>query len=351
MSRPATQTGGGGADGSAERGAQNVVERYLRVQRGEEVRVIAWRADEVAALITAAIKRAGGAALRVPLEAMERETSMPQIRRYLDEALNGATASILVASQGIPTVLSRAALEAAEAVRTRHLHAVSVDLRAMGQSMRADPMKLAVINERLVEMLRASRVRVTSDAGTSLDVALSGKLPISKSDGRPAQGKWDNLPSGFVCAHPTDVTGLLVVDRSIAGSKVVVEPAALRRSPLRVRFAAGRVEGVEGSDAPLVAAVNAYLASHADAARVGMIVMPTNYLVRSEIGLPVQDGLLPGLSVYLGYTNAPMTKASYDVPVQLRLYGRRQTVEVRGHRIVQAGRFDATLVEGIDPFR
>lgn len=349
MARPTTQAGG--LPGSAERGAQNVVERCLRVQPGEDVRLFTWRADEVAALVTAAIKRAGGAITRVPLEPMERETNKAYLRRSFDETLAGTTASILIASHGMPALLSIAATEAAESAGSRHLHAVSVDARVMGQSMRADPMKLAVINERLVEMLRASRVRVTSDAGTNLEVSLSGKLPIAKSDGRPAQGRWDNIPSGFVCAHPGDVSGTLVVDRSVAGPTVVADPAALRKNPLKVTFAAGRVEDVECGDAKILAGVNAYLGSHTDAGRVGMIVMPTNYLVRSEIGLQIQDGLLPGLSIYLGYTNAAITKAAYDAPVQLRFFGRRQTVEVRGQRLVQAGRFDATLVEGIDPFR
>lgn len=349
MARPTTQIGG--VDGSAERGAQNVVERYLRVQPGEEVRLFTWRADEVAALITAAIQRARGAVIRVPLEPVERETHKMYLRRYFDEAIAGATASILIASHGMPALLSVVVTEAAEAARSRHLHAVSVDARVMGQSMRADPVKLAVINERLVDMLRAARVRVTSDAGTSLEVSLSGKLPISKNDGRPSQGRWDNVPSGYVCAHPADVSGTLVVDRSVAGPSLMVESAALRKNPLKVTFAAGRVEDVECADNKTLADVRAYLASHTDAARVGMIVMPTNYLVRSEIGLQIQDGLLPGLSIYLGYTNAAITKATYDAPVQLRFFGRRQTVEVRGQRLVHAGRFDATLVEGIDPFR
>jgi leucyl aminopeptidase (aminopeptidase T) len=338
-------------DGSAERGAQNVVERYLRVQPGEEVRLFTWRANEVAALITAAIKRAGGVVIRVPLEPLERETNKIYLRRYFDEALAGAPASILMASHGMPILFSVASTEAAEAARSRHLHAVNVDARVMGQSMRADPVKLAVINERLVEMLRASRVRVTSDAGTNLEVSLSSKLPITKSDGRPTQERWDNIPSGFVCAHPADISGTLVVDRSVAGPSVVVDAAGLRKNPLKVVFTAGRVENVECGDEKTRASVRAYLGSHPDAGRVGMIVMPTNYLVRSEIGLQIQDGLLPGLSVYLGYTNAATTKATYDAPVQLRLFGRRQTVEVRGQRIVHAGRFDATLVEGIDPFR
>jgi len=141
------------------------VERYLRVQPGEEVRLFTWRADEVAALISAAIKRAGGVVIRVPLEPLERETNKIYLRRYFDEALAGAPASILMASHGMPILFSVASTEAAESARARHLHAVNVDARVMGQSMRADPVKLAVINERLVEMLRASRVRVTSDAG------------------------------------------------------------------------------------------------------------------------------------------------------------------------------------------
>jgi hypothetical protein len=142
-----------------------------------------------------------------------------------------------------------------------------------------------------------------------------------------------------------------VADRSVGGPAGWLDAAALRRNPLRLTFGSGRLVSVTCGDAQALAAFNTYLASHPDASRVGAVAMPSNYLVRSEIGLPIQDGLLPGLSVYLGHTNAAVTGAPYDAPVQLRLFGRRQTVEVRGQRIVVGGRLDASLVEGIDPFR
>jgi hypothetical protein len=142
-----------------------------------------------------------------------------------------------------------------------------------------------------------------------------------------------------------------VVDRSVGGPGGWIDPASLRRNPLRLTFASGRFTGAECGDPQSLATLNTYLASHADAGRVGAVALPTNYLVRSEIGLTVQDWLLPGLSVYLGHTNSGATSAPYDVPVQLRFSGRKQTVEVRGQRVVFAGRLDASLVEGIDPFR
>mgnify|MGYP001544152215 CR=1 FL=1 len=123
------------------------------------------------------------------------------------------------------------------------------------------------------------------------------------------------------------------------------------RTPTRVTFDNGRVKAFEAPDPSVAQAIETYLASHGYAERVGLVVFPTNYLVRSEVGIDRQDMLLPGVSVSLGFASADVTRASYEAPVQMVLLGRRQTVEVGGKKLVDAGRFDQELVDGIDPFR
>ena len=53
----------------------------------------------------------------------------------------------------------------------------------------------------------------------------------------------------------------------------------------------------------------------------------------------------------MGFASSEATRAPYEAPVQMVFLGRKQTIEVGYRRIVDAGRFDQTLVEGIDPFR
>ena len=123
---------------------------------------------------------------------------------------------------------------------------------------------------------------------------------------------------------------------------------------------AGSVPGRAGSAGEINAGVNATLdrmyrlipGTRALAAKAaGILVFPTNYLVRFDVGIDRQDMLLPSMNVSLGFSSAATTHASYEAPVQMVLLGRRQTVEVAGRKLVDAGRLVEALVEGIDPFR
>ena len=105
-------------------------------------------------------------------------------------------------------------------------------------------------------------VRVTSDAGTSLEVQLDPRHPVLSSAGRPAPGTSENLPAGHVFVHPYRVTGTLVVDRAIFGPTANIERQRLRKHPARVVFAGGRLTGFEAADDEVKAAIDTYLASH-----------------------------------------------------------------------------------------
>jgi hypothetical protein len=216
--------------------------------------------------------------------------------------------------------------------------------------MRADPDVIAKMNDRLVERLQApSRVRVSCATGTSLEIGLAAQYPLLAATGRPEPGRPENLPTGVVYTHPATVSGTFVADRAVVGEGLRTSAMALRRAPVRVTFQLGRVADVACDDAATREAIARYLSSHADAGRVGIVVWPTNYLVRSEFGVEVQDALLPGLNFDLGFSLSEFTRAPYDAPVQLRLQARRLDVEVNGDPIVVGGRFAPSLMDGIDP--
>ncbi len=336
-------------DPNVLQGAEVLATRCLCVEPGERVHLLTWKLEELNIVVERAIVRAGGTVERIRLETFA-ETS--GVTEKLGAKLRGATASLLVAADGIPVSIGVAVLEAIRRAGSRHLHVTRTDPRVFAQSMRAEPERLALLNQRFTDALvPPTRVRVSSANGTQLEVALGPQYPILSSSGRPKRGEIDNLPAGFVYAHPQVVSGTFVADRGLLGTGMKVSGGALRKSPATVEFSSGRVSGVQCADAEIAAQLDAYLAKHADAGRVGAVTFPTNYLVRSEIGLGIQDALLPGLSLALGTTHAPITKATYEVPVQLRLFARRQTVEVGGKRLVDDGRFADWLVEGVDPFR
>lgn len=343
----------GPVDENAARGAKNIVESCLCVTPGERVHLLVFRAEGLYALLARAVEEVGAIPVRVDLEPIDAtDGSVADFASRLIPMIEGASATILLAPQRPKPTLSVAIARAAEQVGSRHLHLLQVDERLLGQSVRADPELLEIVNGRLSAALSPPCIlSVKSDAGTDLEVRLALTYPILSSAGRPRPKTSENLPAGHVYTHPARVSGVLVVDRAIFGPGLDIDRHALRRAPARVTFASGRVSHVDASDPDIAAAFDTYLASHADAGRVGLLVWPTNYLVRSEIGIDRQDMLLPGMSVSLGYASPESTGANYEAPVQMVLLGRKQTIEVSGRKLVDAGRFDGALVEGIDPFR
>lgn len=338
---------------TAARGAKNVVTRCLAVRPDERVHVMVYRGDLLYPFIAAAVEEAGATVVRVALEPFASATAtVAECSARLAPLLAGATATILLAPERPPPAMSVAIAKTAESIRARHLHLLQIDERLLAQSIRADPELLKLVNERLCKVLAAPcDVRVASESGTDFAIHLSAKHPLLASAGRPSPGTSENLPAGHVYTHPARLDGTVVVDRALFGPGVDLDRSLIRKDPPKVTFTNGKVARVEGGDSLVRSAVDGYLASHAYADHVGLVVFPTNYLVRSEARIDRQDMLLPGVSLSLGYASAENTRAPYEAPVQLVLLGRRQTVSVGSKKIVDAGRFDAELSEGVDPFR
>jgi hypothetical protein len=359
-SRPASSTPPRRATGpilaadteNAARGARNVVDKCLVVARGERVHVLSFRAPHLARLLERAIRDAGADPRRVELDDFDKDEAVDALVARLAPLLAGVTAVVFLAPVRPPQTLSLAVATTAEKAGARMLYLLQVDERVLAQAARADPEPVAIINQRLTEALKPPSVlRVTSDAGTDLEIQLTSHHPLLAASGRPKPGKSENLPSGYVYTHPGRVSGVLVADRAIFGPKGEVDRVLLRKAPVRFEFQAGRVQRHDATDPAIVSIIEPYLASHSHAGRVGLVVLPTNYLVRSEIGNDRQDMLLPGAPISLGFADQASTGATYQAPVQLVLLGRRQTVQVGARKLIDAGRFADALVEGIDPFR
>ena len=328
---------------AAPTGPDHVVRRCLGVRPGERVVVLRHRADLEAAEVRAAVKRAGAEPVDAALDAGDAD---------LAELLDGADRTILIAADGLPPALSMAVLREAERLSLAHLHLTRADPRLFEQSYRADPARIARINERLRSAIGGDvGLEVSSPRGTALTIRLSSRYSLLSGDGQPQPGAPQNLPSGYVAAHPASCEGTLVTDRLALGYRKL-DRRVLRRRPLVIGFEDGRATSVEGADEETRARVAEYLDADVYADRAGLVVIPTNYVVRAESGIDIQDALLPGLSVGLGFTFAEVTRAIRRCPVQLRLFGRQQTVEVGGGpTIVERGRLAERWVRGADLFR
>jgi leucyl aminopeptidase (aminopeptidase T) len=334
-------------DPNIEKGGDVIVKSCLCVAAGDVLHLLTWGAEDVAEVVARAAERAGAKLERIRLETLVEEAGSPRIDLQLAARLAGAKASILIAGGGLPGPLGYAVVRAAAQVRSRHIHMPRVDVRMLSQGVRASPDVLATINDRVLAVIKApSRVTVSSPSGTELEISLAAQFAIVSAIGRPLPGEADNLPSGSVYTHPGGVEGTFVADRATLSSEIHE-----RKKPVTFTMSGGNIERVEASDKELVKRIEDHLASHPRAKQVGLVTFPTNYLVRSEIGVPVQDALLPGISLSLGFSASKFTRAPHDAPVQMLLLGRKHTVIAGGKAIVTDGRFEQHIVEGLDPFR
>lgn len=334
-------------DPGVDRGIDNVIRNYLCVAAGERVALLHWKAPDLVALFEEALVRSGASVTRVDLAA--RGSVPPGSTVGIADKLRGCTASLLVAAQEFPMPLSYATREAVRAARTRHLHLAGLDLRVLAQSARAEPSRLELIGTRVIDaVVAAGAITVTSDVGTALEIRCAKSYPLVIGTGRPSAGGAENIPAGFVYWHPSEVRGTFIADRGLALSGLRI---ATRRAPVTLVIEASRVREYDCNDSETCAKIDEYFASHANAARVGSVVFPTNYLVRSEIGVHAQDELSPGLNINLGFSHSPVTRAPWDAPVQARLLARKLTIRAGDRTLVEAGRHADTLVESIDPFR
>ena len=332
---------------AAKRGAENVIRNCLAVQPKERVVLLSWRTESLVRFLEAACLEAGATPVVLATEA---QASASDVERWANQALEGATASVLLAAHGVPPPLSMAVLDVAKRRSLRHLHLTRADLRLFEQSYRAEPARIAELNERVRAVLAAStEMHARGPNGTDVRVVLSRSLPLLVANGRPDPGRADNLPSGFVFFHPSTVEGTVTADRGLLGAIRIGRDRL--RAPVTFLIENSRVREVRCEAPALRAEIDGYLSSHVHAPRVGLISLPTNYLARAESGLDVQDALLPGLGLSLGYTDHENSKAPFACPVQLRILSRKLDVSAGGRALVRAGRLEDDLVRGIDPFR
>ncbi|MGZ3416402.1 MAG: hypothetical protein ACXWUG_07170 [Polyangiales bacterium] len=325
--------------------ADLVAQRCLEVRSGERVAILAYGAEVAAPILARALEKLGAVVTRVALGSFEDPGSVVLADATIRNAVAGAQASIYVADPGAPAHLSLAVLRAVSAQKTRHVHLPGVTPKVLARAI-ADPDDVARINERVSELLAAPcMLRARGPGGTDLHVTIDGRFPLLARAGRPTADEADNLPAGLVAVHPSMIEGVFVADRGFYASGLRVDPRAVRRAPLRLELANGRIESVNSSDPSLVDEVHRYVDSHPNASRVSLVALPTNPLVTVEIGIDVHDALLPGLNVLFGFSQTARSKAPFDAPVQMRVHAMALDVETERGVIVAGGRLAADVVD------
>jgi hypothetical protein len=332
------------APSALEKGAQNVVQRYLAVKPDETLVIVHHGADKLVSSLRGAAKEIGAASEVISAQAVA--DAGLNAGAMLDAELRPGSPLIWLSEQGFPSWVPLLVKERANRLRCRHLHVPRADARLFEQSIRAHPDDLSSTNARVAAVLSdAKRLTVTSLAGTDLEIRLDPRFPVVQLCGRPGPGETHWLPAGQVYTHPSQISGTFVADRGVLVAGSTRDPSVGRAHPARFEIARGFVQSASTELPAEQAAIDAYLGSAPHARRVASIILPTNYLVRTEIGHHGQDGLLPGLNVNLGFADEA-TRAPYKTHVQMCLYGRNLTVRAGARELVRDGRFTPEVLQG-----
>jgi leucyl aminopeptidase (aminopeptidase T) len=127
---------------------------------------------------------------------------------------------------------------------TRMAFGARMDRSILETEMSADYAEVRDRSARLLAALgSATRIRVTTPAGTDCTFDVSGRTWRVDDGTIDEPGTFGNLPAGevFIAPIATGADGICVVDRSIA-----VDGVGLVDEPIRLRWERGRIVAVEG---------------------------------------------------------------------------------------------------------
>ena len=323
-------------------GARNAVRSCLGIGKSDRVAVIGDR--EHSDISEAMVEEASATDAEVRSWLIEEHLQRPARElpaAFADQILHfKPTASFFIASSLPGEISFRKPLLnlLCYELHCRHGHMVGIDRRLMLEGMAADYEEIYRVTRQVYEVVKpASRIEVQTRLGTELVATFSPQLRWVPCDGRyHEQGRWGNLPEGEVFTSPLSVDGVLAGEE--LGDYFAAQHGLLEE-PMRFHVKAGRVIGIDSTDAVLKSEVEAYLSRHPDSNRAGEFAIGTNVALKEITGNFLQDEKFPGVHIAFGDPYAHDTGADWECPTHIDVLASRATVTVDGRPLMEDGRF------------
>jgi aminopeptidase len=298
-------------------GARSAVRTCLRINPAEKVTLITDRATEAIA-----------ASLAVQLEARGCTWNAFLLEDLAPRPLAGMPAEVLAdmessqasifAVQVQPNELG-SRMQMTDVVnrrRMRHAHMVNITPEIMCHGMRADFDLVDRLSQKVLDRVRrATRIRATTAAGTSIVADMNPDYKWFKTSGIISTEKWGNLPGGECFTSPGEVNGTFVVD-GVVGDWLCARYGLLAASPLTIEIAQNRIVRCSSDNKQLEADFWAYTHTDENSDRVGEFAIGTNLGVQRVIGNILQDEKFPGIHIAFGnpygeHTGAPWRSGTH----------------------------------------
>jgi leucyl aminopeptidase (aminopeptidase T) len=218
--------------------ARIAVNDCMGVKAGESVLIIA---DEPTSLVARALWQAAAEAEAeaVYMEIVPRPNDGVEPPDTVAEAMVFADVVLAATSRSLSHTDARK--EASKAgVRIASLPGITADM--MQRTLAADYRQIAKVSETFAKALtKGSEARLTTPAGTNLDMSLAGREGHPDTGINHMPGTFSNLPAGEAYIAPMEglAEGILVIDGAMSGVGVVTQP-------IRMIVEKGFVTKIEG---------------------------------------------------------------------------------------------------------
>ena len=298
-------------------GARSAVFTCLRIQPDEKVTLITDRVTEpIAASIAAQLAERG-----CPFNAFILEDLAP--RPLIDmpaavlEDMETSQVSIFAVQVQPNELHSRMQMtDVVNRRRMRHAHMVNITPEIMCDGMRADYDQVDRLSQQVLDRVRrATRIRATTAAGTSIVSDMNPAYKWFKTSGIISPEKWGNLPGGECFTSPGEVNGTFVVD-GVVGDWLCARYGLLAATPLTIEIAKNRIVSCTSTNKQLEQDFWAYTHTDENSDRVGEFAIGTNIGVSRVIGNILQDEKFPGIHIAFGnpygeHTGAPWRSGTH----------------------------------------
>jgi len=316
----------------AMRGARILVEQCLNVQPNEEFLVVTdTNKLGVAQLIAgAAVERDASVSLAImsPLPAPGMEPP-----KAIAAAMKASDAIVMATTF---TITQSRAREEAQKLGARILSQGGIDENFLASDYyKVDYQKQKPIVDKVASMLtKATKARLTSEAGTSLEMSIDGREAFSWNNVCHERGTLGSPPDIEACIAPLEDTakGTLVADGSTTLSEL-----GLLTEPIRIEIERGTAVDIKGGAQAhrLKRKLDSY--SDPNVFRVGELGVGLNPMVSELVGIPlVDEGALGTVHIALGqnitYYGTIVAKTHIDLIV------KNITLELDGMTILRAGK-------------
>ena len=299
-------------------GARSAVFTCLCIQPNEKVTLITDRVTEpIAASIAAQLAELG-----CPFNAFILEDLAPRPLTDMPAAVleDMETSAVSIFAVQVQPNELHSRMQMTDVVNRRHMrhaHMVNITPEIMCDGMRADYDQVDRLSQQVLDRVRrATRIRATTAAGTSIISDMNPAYKWFKTSGIISPEKWGNLPGGECFTSPGEVNGTFRSRwrRRRLAVRALRPARRPHRSPSRSLTIASSRAAAPTSNSRRD--FWAYTHTDENSDRVGEFAIGTNIGVSRVIGNILQDEKFPGIHIAFGnpygeHTGAPWRSGTH----------------------------------------